>query len=192
MEEGIRCSMEGGSDGLMISTTERVGKRGLCLLTFLKWLMSWVFIDDLGYKVTVISLGSWNERLTIHINCSMRSLIDNPLSFSQWSKHRRTRQRQGDERWPGIWCSCELWTNYFLILLSPLKDLWITQRMGSDDSHHKPQRIRFSMNKITGGIHIEKYNSFAHKCVALIAGVHDGAATLCLTHYFKHHTAQTE
>lgn len=45
------------------------------------------------------------------------------------------------------------------------------------------------MNKITGGIHIEKYNSFAHKCGAPTAGVHSEAATLCLTQYIKHHTA---
>lgn len=45
------------------------------------------------------------------------------------------------------------------------------------------------MNKITGGIRIGKYNAFAHKCVALTAGVHSKAATLCLTHYIKHHRA---
>ena len=45
------------------------------------------------------------------------------------------------------------------------------------------------MNKITGGIHVGKYNAFAHKCAALAAGVHSEAATLCLTHYIKHNTA---
>lgn len=45
------------------------------------------------------------------------------------------------------------------------------------------------MNKITGGIHIGKYNAFAHKCAALTAGDHSKAATLRLTHHIKHHTA---
>lgn len=31
------------------------------------------------------------------------------------------------------------------------------------------------MNKITGGIHMEKYYSFAHKCRALAAVVHNKA-----------------
>ena len=44
------------------------------------------------------------------------------------------------------------------------------------------------MNKITRGIHIGKYNAFAHKCAALTAGVHSNAATLRLTHYIKHLT----
>lgn len=45
------------------------------------------------------------------------------------------------------------------------------------------------MNKIPEGIHIGKYNAFTHKCAALTAGVHSKAATLCLTHNIKHHTA---
>lgn len=39
------------------------GKKRLCWLTFLKWLLRRARIDDLGYKVKVISPGSWNERL---------------------------------------------------------------------------------------------------------------------------------
>lgn len=46
------------------------------------------------------------------------------------------------------------------------------------------------MNKITGGIHVGKYNAFALKCGALTAAVRGEAATLSLSHCFKQHSAE--
>lgn len=58
---------------------------------------------------------------------------------------RRRRQKRKDE-------GGQSWTEFFLIVLCFLKGLWITQRVGNDGSHVKPQKISFSMNKITRGI----------------------------------------
>lgn len=52
VEEGRPLRGESGSDGLTISAA----KRGLFLLTFQKWLMSRVFIDDPGYEVWEVEM----------------------------------------------------------------------------------------------------------------------------------------
>lgn len=94
---------------------------------------------------------------------------------------------RGEDKGGQAFDVAESYEKTLLIVPSSLKILWITLRVGTDDNLHNLQRIWFSMNKITGGIHIGKYNAFAHKCAALTAGVHSKAATLWLIHYIKHH-----
>lgn len=135
------------------------------------WLGLWShndFCRKLKWKVRLFTL------IALWGHFSTGSMLQSGSMVRRAQRGEKGTERRG-WRWPSIWCCCKLWTDFFLIALSFLKGLWITQRVGNDDSHVKPQKIRFSMNKITSGIHIGKNNTFAHKCAALTAGVNSKA-----------------
>lgn len=134
------------------------------LTLYWRWLWS---LNDFSRKL------KWKVRLFTLIALRGQVTTGNMLqSTSMWEKQREEKEtKKRGWRWPVI-------NRIFLIALSFLKGLWITQRVGNDDSHVKPQKIWFSMNKITRRIHTGKNNTFAHKCEALIVVVHSEAASL--------------